>query len=456
MSTALAIASVTAVLRDLLNNGLIDHDVTGVIGGNVTVTALPPDRIETTGPNAQSQLNLFLYQVAPNPGWSNVGLPSRDGRGERLSNPPLALDLQYLLTAYGTEELHAEILLGYGMQLLHETPVLTRAAIRTSLAPPTSVIGGGGLPPAMAALFTSELAEQVEQIKIIPQSLSTEEVSKLWAAFQVKYRPTAAYQASVVLIESRRATKSALPVRARRIYVMPFRQPIIDQIRSQAQAGDPIVADQPILAGYTLVIVGRQLRGEDTLVNVDGIEVTPPAGEVSDTQITIPIPATLPAGVQGVQVIQRTLMGLPPTPHRGVESNVAAFVLRPRIEALSLDNPQSDAGGLFSATVNVSVKPAVGEAQRVVLLLNELAPTLVSPPVTTDSAPLAYSFNAPSRTLASPPGPTENLTIPITGVRAGTYLARVQVDGAESPLIVDTNPASPTFNRYIDPKVTIP
>ena len=32
MSTALAIAGVTAVLRDLLNDGLINHDVNGVLG----------------------------------------------------------------------------------------------------------------------------------------------------------------------------------------------------------------------------------------------------------------------------------------------------------------------------------------------------------------------------------------------------------------------------------------
>ena len=293
MSTALAIASVTAVLKDLLNNGVIDHDLATSVG-EVMVSALPPDRIDTLGTPAdqKSRLNLFLYQVTPNAGWRNVGLPSRDGRGERLSNPPLALDLHYLLTAYGAEEFHAEILLGYGMQLLHETPVLTRAAIRTSLAPPTSVTGGGGLPPAMQALFTSELAEQVEQIKISPQSLSTEEVSKLWPAFGAKYRPTAAYQASVVLIESRRSTKSALPVRGRKVYVIPFRQPVIEQITSQEKAGDPIVADQPILAGYNLVIVGRQLRGENTLVNVGGIEVTPADGDVSETQIIVPIPAS--------------------------------------------------------------------------------------------------------------------------------------------------------------------
>jgi hypothetical protein len=451
MSTALAIASVTAVLRDLLNNGLIDHDVTGVIGGNVIVTALAPDRIETTGPSAQSQLNLFLYQVAPNSGWSNVGLPSRDGRGERISNPPLALDLKYLLTAYGAEELHAEILLGYGMQLLHETPVLTRAAIRTSLAPPTPVTGG--LPPAMQALFTSELAEQVEQIKISPQSMSTEEVSKLWPAFGAKYRPTAAYQASVVLIESRRSTKSALPVRERRVYVTPFRQPVIDQITSQEKAGDPIVADQPILAGHNLVIVGRQLRGEVSLVSVGGIEVTPADEDVSDTQIIVPIPATLHAGVQGVQVIHRLLMGEPPTPHRGVESNVAAFVLRPRIvEPVGVSNLQIAENNLRSANINLTVTPAIGDAQRVIVLLNEINLPVTSPPGPAAIAQ-SYSFNAPSRIPqsppAGPPGASATITIPIRGVKAGTYLVRIQVDGAESPL------GSDAAGQYKSPQVTI-
>ena len=33
MSNALAIASVTAVLKDLLNNGLIDHNVSKALAG---------------------------------------------------------------------------------------------------------------------------------------------------------------------------------------------------------------------------------------------------------------------------------------------------------------------------------------------------------------------------------------------------------------------------------------
>jgi hypothetical protein len=448
---------VTAVLKDLLNNGMIDHNLTAVVGSDVVVSALPPDRIDTIDANPsdrKSRLNLFLYQITPNAGWRNVGLPSRNGQGERISNPPLALDLHYLLTAYGAEEMHAEILLGYGMQLLHETPVLTRDAIRTALRAPTVVEAGGDLPAAMRNLFTSELAEQVEMIKIAPQSLSTEEISRMWAAFGAKYRPTAVYQASVVLIESRRATRSALPVRQRNIYVVPFRQPVIERILSQRQAGDPILPeqDQPILAGYNLVIAGRQLRGDDTLVDIGGI---PGNANVSDAQIVVQLPPGLQAGVVGVQVIHHRLMGSPLTSHRGDESNLAAFVLCPEITTpLSLTNPQTATDGTRSGDINLTVQPPIGATQRVVLLLNEFQPAPLSPPGGGAVTALAYSFVAPPRLgLQSPPSslppPQSNITIPIRGVRPGNYLARVQVDGAESPL------GANAMGQFDSPQVTI-
>jgi hypothetical protein len=392
-----------------------------------------------------------MYQVTPNGGWRNVALPSRNSNGERVSNPPLALDLHYLLTAYGAEELHAEILLGYGMQLLHETPVLTRDAIRRSLTPPSPVETGGDLPPAMAALFTSELAEQVEQIKIAPAALSTEEISRMWSAFQAKYRPTAVYQASVVLIESRASTRSALPVRARKVKVVPFKQPIIQTINSRATPGDPIVSGQSILTGFQLVLVGFDLRGEETQVLIGGNLVPANQIEVTDNQIIASIPATTPAGVSGVQVIHKTLLGSPPVPHRGVESNVAAFVLQPRIETIGISNSQSS-GSLRSADLNLTVKPAIGDTQRVVLFLNQFTP-LSSPPAQVDPIPDSYSFVAPTRRPlsppTSPPGPSENITIPIKGVKAGSYLVRIQVDGAESPL--GMNPAG----QYVSPLLTL-
>ena len=132
---------------------------------------------------------MFLYHVTPNPGWRSVGLPSHNGNGGRLANPPLALDLHYLLTAYGQKVFQAEVLLGYAMQVLHETPVLTREAIRKALESP-SPVGGGVLPPGMQNLAASELADQAELIKIVPQPMSTDETSKLWTVFQTNYRPS--------------------------------------------------------------------------------------------------------------------------------------------------------------------------------------------------------------------------------------------------------------------------
>jgi len=453
MSTALALASVTAVLKDLLNNGLIDHDVDASVG-EVTVSTLPPDRIDALDSEKKSRLNLFMYQVTPNQGWRNVGLPSRNSNGDRTSNPPLALDLHYLLTAYGSEEFHAEILLGYGMQLFHETPVLTRRSIRRSLAPPSFVVGGGNLPPALEALFTSELAEQVEQIKISPAALSTEEISRMWAAFGAKYRPTSVYLVSVVLIESRNSVKSSLPVRKRMIKVVPFKQPKIDEIKSQETSNSEILSGQPILIGYNLVLVGSDLSGEDTRVLIGGVEVPKNDTVVTNSQIIAPVPATLQAGVQGVQVIQYNLLGEPALPHRGVESNVAAFVLHPEIqEPVIILNPQGSGNNPRSADVNITVNPPIGAGQRVVLLLNEFLP-IGSPFQPIDIVPESYSFvlSAPPLTSppTSPPGPTANISIPIKGVRAGSYLVRLQVDGAESPLISDVS------GQFVSPLVTIP
>ena len=121
MSTALGVASVSFVLVDLLNNGLIDRDIASSTG-EVLVTALSPDQVDTQA-SGKSQLNLFLYNVTQNEAWRNAGYPSLNAQGDRISNPPLALNLHYLLTAYGVEQFHAEILLGYGMQLFHEIPV---------------------------------------------------------------------------------------------------------------------------------------------------------------------------------------------------------------------------------------------------------------------------------------------------------------------------------------------
>ena len=99
MSTALAIAGVTQVLRDLLNDRFVNENVAGQIGQSVTVSTLPPDKVVQQNGVEVTQLNVFLRHVTPNIGWRNEGLTSPDGSGaNRLSNPPLPPDLPSLVS----------------------------------------------------------------------------------------------------------------------------------------------------------------------------------------------------------------------------------------------------------------------------------------------------------------------------------------------------------------------
>lgn len=190
MSSALAIAAMTSVLKSLLDNRLIQSGVTASVG-EVTVTALPPDRI-TVGSDERSQINVFLYRVAPHTTW-------RGGQAPAVArSPALALDLYYLITAYGARDFEAEILLGYAMQLFLATPVLTGAAIRDALA--ADLAGGGGAGLSHARFAPGLLGDEMAEISLSPEFLGGEEASRLWSALQAKYRPSAAYKVSAITI----------------------------------------------------------------------------------------------------------------------------------------------------------------------------------------------------------------------------------------------------------------
>lgn len=437
MAGAFAIAAVTAVLKDLLNNGMADHDLSAI--GNVTVTNLPPDRIAVTNADERSQINIFLFQVLPNQGWRNQGLPSRGAAGERLTNPPLALDLYYLITAYGREEFHAEALLGFAMQVLHENPVLTRAMINQTLRPalPPEVT----LPPGLELLATSDLAEQAELIKITPGQMDSESMARFWSAMQAKYRPTAVYQVSVVLIEADGARRAPLPVlrqgdqgrgpTAQGGMTPPF--PTIEEVllpnnNVQAVLGEQVTVTGHHFAGDTglpadVALAARlaTARRETPLVIV-----IPPASR-SDKRFTFPIPNTpadMPAGLYSLSCTVEPVSD----PADSRSTNEVPLIVAPVITG-GLGGPVArtavDANtGLGTATVNLSCSPEVLPAQRVSLVLG-------------------------AREVSAEPHPvqTSALTFIARGMAAGEHRVRLRVDGAESRLIDRTDSANPKFDE---------
>ena len=178
MSSHEAIAAVTETLRLYLFERL----------GGAACTAKPPD-VAREGDG--DQLNLFLYHLARDAAWANMDLPSETKPGE-AGRPPLALELSYLLTAYGSgdSDVKAQVTLGRAMRLLHDHPLLGREEIQQA---------------SDAANLPARLHEQIERIRITHEPLSGDELSRLWTSFQTGYRISTAYKAAVVLIDSRPA-----------------------------------------------------------------------------------------------------------------------------------------------------------------------------------------------------------------------------------------------------------
>jgi hypothetical protein len=270
-------------------------------------------------------------------------------------------------------------------------------------------------------------------------------LSRIWAALQVPARPCAAYTVSVVLIEAARSTRAALPVTQRTLSAQPLRAPRID--RTEAAAGPGL----PVQSSSRVRVVGAQLKAPNVRVLVSGIDVSDTLTDAGNEALVFALSRPTPppsgpllpieglrAGVNTVQVQHPLSLGVPAAPHAGFESNLAAFVLDPQAVFTVQPGGTSvvrDGVTYRSGRVDVSCTPRVGARQRVSLLLNEAgAPA--------DRPSRAYSFAAlAGNGVVAPAEDTGSVSIVLSGVAAGSYLARLRVDAGTSPLTVDAGGA---------------
>jgi hypothetical protein len=419
LSSPLAIAGVTQVLRDRLNDRFVNRNVSGQLGTSIIVSTLPPDKVVQQNGIESTQLNLFLRHVTPNIAWRNEGLPSRDGSGrKRLSNPPLALNLHYLISAYGSQDLHAEILLGHAMQLMHERPVITRENVRTALNPPP--VADTSLPEWLRALGNTGLADQAEQLLITPEFLNTEEMSKFWTSTLAHYRPSAAYQISVVLIQTEEPASSPLPVLVRRIDARPEFSPRVPTIARVESVNDLALTqiDVPVELHGSLLGGGTpRIRLFNDRFGVDEV-LTPSSQAANRLSFTISqsSAAEFPAGFYRISA-EVTLTGEP----QPRVTNELSLILAP-----SFTGPAAPVVRAPDATADFSlaVQPPLRAGQVVRLAIGTL-----------DFAPQPFADQATT------------LTFSIPGAPVGQHIVRLRVDGIDSP-IIDTTVNPPAFNSY--------
>ncbi|WP_410539693.1 Pvc16 family protein [Streptomyces sp. KL2] len=226
MSNALAIATVTQALALL-----IEHNLQPEIDMQVAVkTERPPAEVTD-----DATITVFLHQVTPNASRGNEDLPTRAPDGTLLKRPAAALDLHYLISAYGNEaELVGQRLIGCVVRTLHEFPVL-----------PGELIEEAAQRPYLAG---SDLAEAVQRVRFTPTRMDIDETSKLWGMLhQTPYSLSVAYQATLVLIEGREQPVVPRPVQRHTVRALPFGAPGAPEPPRRPGTGtaDPVATAAP-------------------------------------------------------------------------------------------------------------------------------------------------------------------------------------------------------------------
>ncbi|MFG2882704.1 Pvc16 family protein [Streptomyces sp. NPDC048297] len=204
MSNALAIAHVSQALALLIESHLQPE-----IDMAVKVEPRKPPAEPPTDPT----ISVFLYQVTPNTSQRNNDLPTRAPDGTLVRRAAAALDLHYVISAYGDEtELVGQRLIGSVVRTLHEIPVL-----------PKDVIELAGERPYLAG---SNLAEAAQRVRFTPMVMDVDETSKLWGMlYQTPYALSVVYQASLVFIDGLETPVPAKPVERPEVRVLPFGAP---------------------------------------------------------------------------------------------------------------------------------------------------------------------------------------------------------------------------------------
>ena len=419
MNSGLEIASITAILKNLLEDGLVQTPVLSNMG-NILVTTLPPDQI-SVGVDGQPQLNLFMYQVSQNRNADWIRHNDRQaspGNHTCFASTPedetsLAINLHYLITVYGTKDFQSEMLLETVMQLMHQSSILSNDAIHSALKHAAMMNRAGPFAQALSSNSFDTLIEQLGQVQITPDLFETEQMSRLWSLFQGAYRPSVTYQVSMISISSKKPSNSKVTELEEK-ELDDQECPVIERVKASPATNGAIVPS------CDLILYGKNLQGDITKVRLNEEELTPTI--VENIRLLLKLPPTLKAGVHQIQVIHKQVTD--PLSGNGVLSNEATFKLHPKIQAsvkTSISDSQEQVEG---TTVAVHFTPPITQQQEVFLKL-----------IAVDNpSDQIYTVHTPQRETE-----TKTIQVFVSDIPSGLYWVQVQVDGAES--LRETNQA---------------
>ncbi|MFJ1708983.1 Pvc16 family protein [Kitasatospora sp. NPDC088346] len=395
MSNALAVPTVTAALAALLQ-------------ARVDAAGITPRPLVKPGPldddHHAPRIGVHLYRVSRNAALSSDDLPTRASAGGTLrSTPRTALDLHYLFTFRGDTPFQSEWLLALTAAALHAVPELSPELIDHATTTQREVLG-------------NDLAQARERVRLSPEALSIDEISRLWALYQPgSFTVTLALSAGPVIVDSPEIPGTVLPVRQVGLGARPLSGPRLDVAAGPEGPGAPVraAASMPDLRLFGAALA--PLTDETLKVLVDGVPTT--ATVVDAGQLTIPLAGVRP-GAHAVQVLRLTAPVAPAlsTTAPALASAPVPFTVVP---ALTSVGATPDPGpGDYRGTLTAGVLPSVAAPQRVRLLLDRVSP----------DATVALALDVP----LPPAAPRESLDVALTDAPRGTYRVTLEVDGARS------------------------
>ena len=395
MSNFLAVATVSAALQRLLT-----PRVSAAVGG----AEVWVDRSDVK--RQKSGVNIYLYRTSLDSVRRNEDLPARTSDGAVLrARPQVAVSLHYLLTFHGKDdELIPQRLLGTTLAALHTHPILGKDLIDAVTTEATAS------PPTHAYLALNDLVDAEEAVRVSPDPMSLDELSKLWSVFfQSPYQLSATFVASAVRLEEPTTTPiAAPPVLEPQLTVRGMLKPTIISALNAAGPREPVASTS------VLRIAGSGLRGDRTLVRVGPSELSPQTTDIQATAVQVALSGAdqLRAGLQPVVVAHEWLVGDTPGAARGGEtSNSVGVMVVPQVTL-----------NVTATTMTLTSDLTVGRNQQVtVSLLHRTSGATMRQ--------VDVSALTADTTTISVPKPVAGADLP-----ADQYGVALNVDGAQSPV----------------------
>jgi hypothetical protein len=168
-------------LRTLLWSQMqFDSEISSIITSEQQISFEPPFKLVIDTEPLEDGLSMFLYRIVEDADMKNRPLLRTNGNRQRY--PPLALSLFYLITPLTNTTDNDHRLLSKAMHILYDNAIIRGSQLQ------------------------GVLTDSAEELRVILNPMSLEDMTKLWSAFMRSLRLSVSYEVKVVFIDSERET----------------------------------------------------------------------------------------------------------------------------------------------------------------------------------------------------------------------------------------------------------